>query len=206
MEVLNREDFERYLFFETQREQAQRDHAANKDDAQALLRWGGALLELAHFRQGPESMKTLETAVEKFQMSLNLQPEKHEAMWCLGNAYMSQGLLQPDAGKANDCFDKARTQFKKALDREPTNGSYQRTMEMVGKAPEIFAELQLQLQQQAQPAAEIAASSSRGAAASGKKQKGGVSDLWYDLGGWVILAGLITGYVIAVQRTAPPTA
>lgn len=77
------------IFFEQAREQAEADYKANNNDAQArrmtlfsffivlffshpgcpilpsssqaLTRWGGALLELAHLRQGPEAVEYIET-------------------------------------------------------------------------------------------------------------------------------------------------
>ncbi len=34
---------------------------------QALTKWGGALLELAHFRQGGEAYEMIEEAIAKFE-------------------------------------------------------------------------------------------------------------------------------------------
>ena len=34
---------------------------------QALTKWGGALLELAHFRQGNEAYEMIEEAIAKFE-------------------------------------------------------------------------------------------------------------------------------------------
>jgi hypothetical protein len=56
----SREELEKLVFFEGAREQAESDHAANPNDAQALTRWGGALLELAHFRQGTDAVDLIE--------------------------------------------------------------------------------------------------------------------------------------------------
>lgn len=56
----SREELEKLVFFESAREQAEADHKANPKDAHALSRWGAALLELAHFRQGTDSIELIE--------------------------------------------------------------------------------------------------------------------------------------------------
>jgi hypothetical protein len=48
------------LFFEEARHRAEADHQINPEDAHVLTRWGGALLELAHFRQGTDSIELIE--------------------------------------------------------------------------------------------------------------------------------------------------
>ena len=54
-------------FVEEGRARAEAEHRQNPHDAQVLARWGGALLELAHFRQGPEAVDMIEEAVESLR-------------------------------------------------------------------------------------------------------------------------------------------
>ncbi|KDD75694.1 plant specific mitochondrial import receptor subunit TOM20, partial [Helicosporidium sp. ATCC 50920] len=114
MESLSREDIERIMFFEQAREQAAADHARSPRDALTLTKWGGALLELAHFRQGGEAHSMIEEAVDKFEQALRLE-ERHDTLWCLGNAFTSQGFLSAQAPTAVEHFDKAAECFRKAL-------------------------------------------------------------------------------------------
>lgn len=46
-------------------------------------------------------------------------------------------------------------------------------------------------------------SSSRGDSA--KETKSGISDTWYDIGGWVVLAGIVAYLAIAQSKAVPPT-
>ena len=156
------EELERMQFFEQARARAEQDHKANPSDAQVLTRWGGALLELAHFKQGPEAVQMIELAVSKFEAALAINPKKHDALWCLGNALTSQGFLFQEAERAGDFFDKAKTCFQRALNEEPTNEIYKKALEMTDKAPGLHAELQRQLaEQQAQQEAARAAQMGR---------------------------------------------
>ena len=80
---------------------------------QALTKWGGALLELAHFRQGGDAYEMIEEAVLKFEGALKIDAKRHDALWCLGNAYTSQGFLSQDSAAATEYFEKAGGCFKK---------------------------------------------------------------------------------------------
>ena len=145
------EELERMQFFEQARARAEQDHKANPSDAQVLTRWGGALLELAHFKQGPEAVQMIELAVSKFEAALAINPKKHDALWCLGNALTSQGFLFQEAERAGDFFDKAKTCFQRALNEVPTNEIYKKALEMTEQGAGLHAELQRQLaEQQAQ--------------------------------------------------------
>ena len=50
----------RMLFFEEAKKQAELDVKKDPKNAQAFTRWGGALLELAHFRSGNEAYEMIE--------------------------------------------------------------------------------------------------------------------------------------------------
>eukprot|EP00850_Spirogloea_muscicola_P006494 SM000031S11503 [mRNA] locus=s31:78716:80038:+ [translate_table: standard] len=55
-------DLERLMFFEQAREMCAADYRRNPKDADNLTRWGGALLELAHFRSGTDSAEMMDGA------------------------------------------------------------------------------------------------------------------------------------------------
>ena len=65
------------------------------------------MLELAHFKQGDDAVEMIELAISKFQAALKIEPRKHDALWCLGNALTSQGFLFQEAEKACSYFDEA---------------------------------------------------------------------------------------------------
>jgi tetratricopeptide (TPR) repeat protein len=148
MDGMQREELERLMFFEQTREKAAAGYARNPKDADNLTRWGGALLELAHFRQGQDSIDMVQDAVKKLEEALQIKPRKHDALWCLGNAHTSQGFLVTDTDKANSYFKKAARCFQQALDEEPNNELYLKALEMTEKAPSLHQELQKQLASQ----------------------------------------------------------
>ena len=170
--------------------------------------WNVAIPEFAKHTAIPARRPTCPQA-------LAIDARRHDALWCLGNAYTSQGFLSAEAasgawlapafclgghapsqvpvqlsnnrsqvvpphptllrpctrrcqGKlppappltllptfatlpaplpaANEYFDKAGECFRKAVELEPGNDSYRRALEMSGKAPQLYQELQRQLQ------------------------------------------------------------
>lgn len=47
---------------------------------------------------------------------MTVNPSKHDAMWCLGNAYTSNAFLLPDLYEAKRYFDKATQYFEQAYE------------------------------------------------------------------------------------------
>jgi hypothetical protein len=169
------------------------------------VRWGGALLELAHHRQSDEALSCIHEvrtlrgrglldgkarrrqrgaaraaepwcgpraaaralpahvrprpprplapcppppqAIAKLKEALALDPERTEALWCLGNAHTSLGFLQQSKGDALEQFDLAKGVFTALREKEPGNESYRKAHEMCEKAPEYYDEIQAQIQQ-----------------------------------------------------------
>ena len=56
-----------------------------------------------------------------------------------------QGFLFSDLATAKTYFEKAKVYFQKALDLEPSNEIYQKSLEVTAKAPLIHKEMQEQL-------------------------------------------------------------
>ncbi|KAK3284423.1 mitochondrial import receptor subunit tom20 [Cymbomonas tetramitiformis] len=202
MEAQRRDELEKLIFFEHAREEAERDWRANNNDAAALTRWGGTLLELAHFKQGTEAVDLIEQSVSKLEAAIKINPKRHDALWCLGNALTSQGFLFPDAATANKYFDRARTCFQAALEEEPRNETYRKALEMTAKAPYLHQELQKQLaeqqhqKQQQMQAQQIGGGASQQVADPGL---GGFSDHFFDMVGWSVLAGLCVGWIMLAR-------
>ncbi len=73
-------------------------------------------MELWGWMDGWTYLLCLSDAVAKLEEALRINPRKHDALWCLGNARTSQGFLVTDTDKANAYFKKAARCFQHALD------------------------------------------------------------------------------------------
>lgn len=146
----------------------------------------------------------IEDAISKFEQALDIDSKRHDALWCLGNAYTSQGFLSASGDVADGFFNKAGDCFKKAVEFEPENESYKRALEMSSKAPQLYAELQKQLQ--AAGAAGAGSGESSSAAAAKKTSEPFISDFWYDVAGWVMLVGIGFGVAALSKGSAAATA
>ncbi|XP_031269699.1 mitochondrial import receptor subunit TOM20-like [Pistacia vera] len=196
-------DFDRLLIFEHARKTAEATYAKNPLDADNLTKWGGALLELSQFQNIADSKKMILDAVSKLEEALVVSPNRHDTLWCLGNAHTSHAFLTPDLEEAKEYFSKATQYFQQAVDEEPSNELYQKSLEVAGKAPELHMEIHKHggLAQQAMGASAGPSSTSSGAKSSKKKKS---SDLKYDIFGWVILAVGIVAWVGFAKSHMPP--
>ncbi|WOL18722.1 mitochondrial import receptor subunit TOM20 isoform X1 [Canna indica] len=194
---LTETDFERMLFFEHARRNAEAAYATNPLDADNLTRWGGALLELAQFQSGDESVKMIAEAIAKLNEALEVNPQKHETQWCLGNAHSSLAFCTPDHDTAMIHFAKATQCFEKAVEEDPGNDLYKNSLEMSAKAPELHQELQRQM------ASQKATSSASSTSSTKVPKKKKSSDLKYDVLGWVILAVGIVVWVGLAKSQVP---
>eukprot|EP00475_Leptophrys_vorax_P046069 TRINITY_DN9758_c0_g1_i1.p1 TRINITY_DN9758_c0_g1~~TRINITY_DN9758_c0_g1_i1.p1 ORF type:complete len:206 (-),score=29.05 TRINITY_DN9758_c0_g1_i1:502-1119(-) len=196
-----REDFERIMFFEQTRAQAMAEFERNPHDAENLTKLGRTLVELAQFIQGQESNNMLDDAVSKFEESLKLAPGKADTLWWLGNAHTTRGFQTPDAMLANVSFDKASDSFRKALDVDPSNEAYRKSLEISLKGPELHQEVQKQMALQQAVAAAVHPSSMDAPKVPKKKKS---SDFGYDVAGWVILTVGVVAWLSLLSARAPP--
>ncbi|CAJ1947728.1 unnamed protein product [Sphenostylis stenocarpa] len=198
---LQQGEFDRLLFFEHARKNAEAEYIKNPIDADNLTRWGGALLELSQFQNFPESKKMTQEAISKLEEALAVNPKQHDALWCLGNAHTSQAFLTPDQEEAKIYFDKATQYFKQAANEDPLNELYLKSLEVAAKAPELHLEIHKHgFVQQQQAATAGSSTSSTGT----KTQKKKSSDLKYDIFGWIILAVGIVAWVGFAKSNLPP--
>uniref|UniRef100_A0A7N2QZN5 Mitochondrial import receptor subunit TOM20 n=1 Tax=Quercus lobata TaxID=97700 RepID=A0A7N2QZN5_QUELO len=126
-------DLDRIFFFEHARKTAEATYAKDPLDADNLTRWGGALLELSQFQNMAESKKMIQEAISKLEEALLVNPKKHDTLWCLGNAHTSQAFMTPDLDEAREYFDKSAIYFQQALDEDPGNDLYRKSLEVAAK-------------------------------------------------------------------------
>lgn len=196
-----REEMERILFFEKTREQAAAEHEKNPHDPEALTKLGQTLVELSQFVQGQDSFDLINDAIVKLEEAVNVDPKRDDALWWLGNAHTTQGFQTPDPLLANICFQKAAGRFQEAINLEPTNESYRKSLEVSLKGPELHQEIQKQMAFQQQLAAGVQ-QAPQADSKSAKKKKS--SDFGYDVAGWVILvAGLTAWLAFLSMKTGP---
>ncbi|CAN8313368.1 unnamed protein product [Cochlearia groenlandica] len=197
-------DFERLIMFEHARKACEAQYAKDPLDSENLLKWGGALLELAQFQSVPEAKQMLIDATSKLEEVLTLNPTKHEALWCLGNAYTSQAFLISDTDEAKGNFDKAAEYFQRAENEDPSNELYRKSLEVAAKAPELHMEINKHgMGQQALGGGGGGGPSASSNASSGKKKKKN-NDFTYDVCGWIILAFGIVAWVGMAKSIGPP--
>ncbi|KAI3728399.1 hypothetical protein L6452_17034 [Arctium lappa] len=195
-------DLERLMIFEHARITAEAAYAKNPNDVDNLTKWGGALLELSQFGNIDESKKMIKDAVSKLEEALVINPVKHEALWCLGNAHTTNGFLTIDHDEALIQFDRASECFQKAVDGCPGNEHYLQSLANSSKASALHNEIHKQggFGQAQQSLGGSTASSN--AKSSAKKKS---SDLKYDIFGWIILAaGLVAWVGMAKSHMLPP--
>eukprot|EP00252_Welwitschia_mirabilis_P002678 TRINITY_DN1262_c0_g1_i2.p1 TRINITY_DN1262_c0_g1~~TRINITY_DN1262_c0_g1_i2.p1 ORF type:complete len:205 (-),score=53.99 TRINITY_DN1262_c0_g1_i2:344-958(-) len=197
-EMAMQNDFDRLIFFEATRKNAEAEYAKNPLDAENLTRWGGALLELSQFQQGEDCVGMVKEAVLKLEEALKISPNKHDALWCLGNAHTSHAFLTPDHDIAKGYFKKASEYFEEAIKQDPTNQLYLRSLELTEKAPELHLEVHKQMLN-----SESATSTSAGLRSKSSKKKKD-SDLKYDIIGWIVLAVGIFAWVGMAKSHVPP--
>lgn len=145
----------------------------------------------------------IKDAISKLDEALLIDPKRHDALWCMGNAQTSYAFLTPDKNEAKGYFDAANTYFQKAIDEDPGNELYRKSFEVAAKAPELHAEIHKQgFTQQGMASAAGAGSSTSSNAKGLKSQKS--SDLKYDICGWVILAATIVVWIGFAKANVPP--
>lgn len=193
-------DLDRVLFFEAARRKCESSYAENPLDADNLTRWAGSLLELSQFQPVSDCKKMVSDAVSKLEEALVINPKKHDAMWCLGNALTNQAFMLQDMDEATALFSKAGDYFQKACVEDPENVMYQKSCEVAAKAPEMYAEFHKQGVVQQALSSGSSGSSSKQTGTKKKKE----SDLKYDILGWVILAVGIVAWVGFAKNNMPP--
>ncbi|CAN1187876.1 Mitochondrial import receptor subunit TOM20 [Linum perenne] len=199
-------DLDRMLFFEHARKTAEATYATNPLDAENLTRWGGSLMELAQFQSVPDAKKMILDGISKLDEALSINPTKHDAIWCLGNAHTSFAFLTPNEEEADTYFKKATAYFQQAVDEDPSNELYAKSLEVAAKAPDLHSEIHKQgglVGQQALGGGPAAGPSSSTATKSGKKKEK-ISDSVYDALGWVILVAGFFALMGLAKPHMPP--
>ncbi|KAL6960419.1 mitochondrial import receptor subunit tom20, partial [Sarracenia purpurea var. burkii] len=104
-----------------------------------------------------------------------------------------------DQDEARSYFDKASQFFQQAVDEDPKNELYSKSLEVSSKAPDLHTEIHKQgFAQQAMGTEPSTSSTTK----TTKKKKN--SDLKYDIFGWMILAVGIVAWIGFAKSHVPP--
>ncbi|KAK5792789.1 mitochondrial import receptor subunit TOM20-like [Gossypium arboreum] len=202
MEVSNK--LNRLLFFDQARKISEANYTSDPNDADNLTRWAESLLELSQCQCPQDSLKMIQDAIVKLEQALSINPRKHETLWCLGNAQTSLAFLTKTEDEARPYFKQAAKYFLQAVDEDPTNEVYLKSLEISSKAPKLHREiLKHGLDQQIVGVGPSTATSSSSAkdAKKGKKSY----NLKYDIVGWIVLAiGIVVWVGFAKSQMPPP--
>ncbi|KAJ0235438.1 Mitochondrial import receptor subunit TOM20-2 [Hirschfeldia incana] len=205
---LSSADFDRIMMMDLARNACEEQYMKDPLDSENLLKWGGALLELSQFQSVADAKIMLDVALSKFEEVLKIDPGKHEALWFLGNAYSSQGFLNPDSDVAQALFDQAADYFQRAETLNPGNEVYLKSMEVATEGPKLHKEIHKHggMIQQALAGEGGGPSASSNASGGGKKKnnKKKNNDFTYDVCGWIILAFGIVAWVGMAKSLGPP--
>lgn len=203
------DDRDREQFFEAAIVQAQKEHQEDSTNVQALIHWGGALMELAHYKQGDEALQCIQDAIDKLKHALRMDDSHAQAHWYLGNAYTSLGFLQKDKAEALEFFGQAKEVFQAGRDKDPSNETYAKALDLCDKAPLFYDEIQSELQKSEEASGQGGGKpgARRGSGAGGGSQGDllGISDFWWDAAGWVLLVGIISGIALLSRSGAGPS-
>ncbi|MBA0749039.1 hypothetical protein Gogos_003004 [Gossypium gossypioides] len=131
MEVSNKLD--KLLFFEQARKISDANYTSDPNDADNLTRWAESLLELSQCQCPQDSLKMIQDAIVKLEQALSINPRKHETLWCLGNAQTSLAFLTKTEDEARPYFKQAAKYFLQAVDEDPTNEVYLKSLEISSK-------------------------------------------------------------------------
>ncbi|XP_009109811.1 mitochondrial import receptor subunit TOM20-2 isoform X1 [Brassica rapa] len=201
-------DVEKVFLFDHLRKGCEAQYAKDPLDSDNLLKWAGSLIELAQFQTVTDAKVMLNDAIFKLEEVLTLSPGKHQALWCLGNAYTTQAFLFPDADVAKGHFDKAVDYLQRAENEDPGNEIYRKALDVAIRGPEILMELnQNEMMQQALggggggPSASSNATLFQGGENIKTKKN---NDFTYNVCGWIILACGIVAWVGMAKALGPP--
>ncbi|CAF2253321.1 unnamed protein product [Brassica rapa] len=197
-------DVEKVFLFDHLRKGCEAQYAKDPLDSDNLLKWAGSLIELAQFQTVPDAKVMLNDAIFKLEEVLTLSPGKHQALWCLGNAYTTQAFLFPDADVAKGHFDKAVDYLQRAENEDPGNEIYRKALDVAIRGPEILMELnQNGMMQQALGGG--GGGGPRAFASGGENIKTKKNnDFTYNVCGWIILACGIVAWVGMAKALGPP--
>ncbi|KAI9080874.1 hypothetical protein K1719_037183 [Acacia pycnantha] len=184
-------DSDRALLSERNSKNAEANYEKNLHEAEILTKWGGALLELSQCQNPSESKRMINDAISHLKEALLISPTKHDTLWYLGNAHKSLAFLTPDLDEAKNYFDKAYECLKKAIEQDPENELYKKSLEIIVKAPELHIKINKKGFDQEQSSQSSASPNGK----ESKRQESSDCDLKYDIFGWIILAMYMAAWV-----------